>query len=201
MRSKKVIVVLSSLLAGLSLTAFYGLAYGMSPKRSSINNFEVKIKTVPDNSAAKEDIKYVLNIFNRTTNKPVDVAELKLSAYMEENKGHDMPGMGGEQKSEQLVSTFKPTQTEGQFEASVNYTMAGNWNIKIEGNVDNKYIEYSATDSITEASAAKPNWVVIGVFIASIVATGTIFANKRRTKASKEQKKISPTDIPAEDEA
>lgn len=195
---KKVVTTLAA--AILSFALLYTPAFAFSEKTGTTDQFKLVLKSVPENPSLNQDTTYELKILNINTNEPVKSASLKLSATMDQAGGHNMPGMESQSSGSQIESDFTPTGKAGEYQSKIAFNMEGDWQLQVTGLVDDKPVDFGLKDSVLKPKT-DPNWVIIGGFLALIVATGTIFANKKRTKASDGQNRISPTDIPAEDEA
>lgn len=175
-------------------------AFAFSAKTGTTDQFKLELKSVPEKLAVNQDTTYELKILDKNNNEPVKSANLKLSATMDQAGGHNMPGMESQSSGSQIESDFTSTGKAGQFQSKIAFNMEGDWQLRVTGTADGKPVDFGLNDSVVQPTT-KPNWVVIGGFLALIVGTGTIFANKKRTKASDGQNRMYPTDIPAEDEA
>jgi hypothetical protein len=193
----------------LSLNAGVGVA--LPAKTGDTEYFKVELKSTPERPIANKSTKYIVKVLDIDTGKPVNSASLKLKASMNKSGGggHNMPGMGGEDETSELAATFLPTNKDGVYEAKIDFNMKGEWQALVEGDAEGKPINMGLGENVIESASStspgnnKPNWIVIGSFLAVIVGVFTLLTNKKRTKASEiaNTEKLLPTTITAEDEA
>lgn len=177
-----------------------------SDKTGSIGNVTYKLESSPKKPTVNTEMTYKLSLTDSQNGKPVNSAEIMLKAYMEKKEassgGHEgMSETGGQDQTSAIEDKFVSTGKNGEYEAKIKFNMEDDWTISIEGTADNQPLTFNLNEMVAKEASGNPNWVVIGGFLALIVATGTIFANKKRTKASDGQNTMSPTDIPTENEA
>lgn len=160
------------------------------------NGIEIKIERNDDKAAVNKEIEYKIKLTDPNGN-PIQKAFVNLEAVMsgaESTGGHGGMDMGSEKKP--IVVEAREVGP-GTYEASIEYDMSGEWNLLL-GATTNLGIANAAFKETIQAE--DPSWVVVGLFIAGMVTTGTVFANKKRVKASEiaSDEKISPDDVYAD---
>ncbi|WML34059.1 FixH family protein [Clostridium sp. OS1-26] len=111
--------------------------------------------------------------------KPIDKADVKVSAEMAKNDMGDMNM--GESKPE--VIQFEKGHEEGEYVGKIKFSNKGHWKVKTDFTVDNAQ---KMVDFDVDVISSGPNWFVVGGFL---VVTTLIIVTAGVTK--KKNKKIA----------
>lgn len=172
------ITVLSIFLLGITT------AHAFEKTVTSGDN-EIKI-TREGEPTVNSPIEYLIEVIDGNGN-PVSGAKLKLEAEMPKAVSGDHGDMDMGNSDEPVIADAEETKP-GHYKATLKPTMAGEWEIFIGGSSDTGMLNADFTEKVLGSG---PNWVVIGTFIAAIVATGVLFTSRNRAKLSTSNERIS----------